>query len=414
CVKGKEDAYLAWRLVNQRELHEQYGRIISMQEPNVKQGIGGLRDYQNLLWIGAVRAGANTTAKLVEEKFLRESERKLLEKAYDFLLRVRTEMHFINKRPIDSLTLYLQGQVATRLEYPQKHILARVEAFMRDYYQHTRNIQRITETAVYRMVPELEPSRGGLKGLFAPRTPRPEYFDGFYAKNGMLHAESNSIFADDPQRLMRLFRHAQVRRLELSPALRDLVRRRLSLVDRTFQYSRAARQVFLSILSRKGDVGRILRTMHETDFLGRYLPEFGRLTCLVQHEFFHRYTADEHTLVCVDKLDELITTENPKFRGYRDLFQQNDDPATLYLALLLHDTGKAEHRRHHEDASATMAAKVGRRLQLTPGQKRELIALVDNHGLLSKTAQSRNLDDPATIAHFCDIVQEPEYLAPLM
>jgi [protein-PII] uridylyltransferase len=414
CVKGQGDAYAAWRLVNQGELHEQYGRIISMQEPNIKHGMGGLRDYQNLLWIGAVRAGANTTAKLVEKKFLTESERGLLEKGYDFLLRVRTEMHFINKRPIDSLTLYLQGQIASRLEYPQKHVLTRVEEFMRDYYRHTRDIQRVTETAFYRMVPELEPPKGGLKGLFAPRTPRPEHFDGFYAKNGVLHAESSSVFTEDPQRLMRMFQHAQLRRLALSPALRDLVRRRLALVNRTFQYSRAAREVFLSILSRKGEVGRILRMMHETDFLGRYLPEFGRLTCLVQHEFFHRYTADEHTLVCIDKLDELITTENPKFRGYRDLFQKDDDPATLYLALLLHDTGKAEHRRHHEDASATMAAKVGRRLQLAPEQKRALIALVDNHGLLSKTAQSRNLEDPATVAHFCGIVQAPEYLEPLM
>ncbi|MBJ7259596.1 MAG: [protein-PII] uridylyltransferase [Chthoniobacterales bacterium] len=416
CVKGREDAYVAWRLVNQRELHEQYGRIVSMQEPNIKHGMGGLRDYQNLLWIGAVRAGANTTAKLVEQKFLTESERGLIKKAYDFLLRVRTEMHFINKRPIDSLTLYLQGQIATRLDYPQKNVLKRVEEFMRDYYRHTRNMQRVTETAVYRMMPELEPARakGGLKGLFAPRKPRPEHFDGFYAKNGQLHAETTPVFTEDPQRLMRMFQHAQVRRLELSPGLRDLVRKRLGLINRTFQYSRAAREVFFSILSRKGDVGRILRMMHETDFLGRYLPEFGRLTCLVQHEFFHRYTADEHTLVCIDKLDELIATENPKLRGYRDMFHVNDDPAMLYLALLLHDTGKAEHRRHHEEASATMASKVGRRLQLTSKQKRELITLVDNHGLLSKTAQSRNLEDPATIAHLCGILQSPEYLDPLM
>lgn len=416
CVKGKENAYIGWRLLNQKELHEQYGRIVSMQEPNIKHGAGGLRDYQNLLWNGYFHSRATSTGKLVEKKILTESERRLLEQAYDFLLRVRTEMHFVNKRPIDNLTLYLQGQVATRLRYPQKHMLGRVEAFMRDYYQHTRNIQRITETAVYRMVPELEPSppQGMLKGLFAPRTPRPEKFDGFYAKKGLLHAESQSVFTEDPQRLMRMFQHAQVRRLDLSPSLRDLVRRRLRLVNRTFQYSRAARETFLSILSRKGDVGRILRMMHETDFLGRYLPEFGRLTCLVQHEFFHRYTADEHTLVCIDKLDELITTENPKFQGYRELFQENDDPATLYLALLLHDTGKAEHRRHHEDASATLAAKVGRRLQLDTEQKRTLIALVDNHGLLSKTAQSRNLEDPATIAYFCGILQSPEYLDPLM
>ena len=415
CVKGQEAAYIAWRLVNQKELHEQYGRIVSMQEPNVKHGAGGLRDYQNLLWNGYFHSRAMTTAKLVEKKILTESERRLLEKAYDFLLRVRTEMHFVNKRPIDSLTLYLQGQVATRLEYPQKHMLARVEAFMRDYYQHTRDIHRITSTAVHRMVPELKPARpGGLLGLFAPAAERTERFDGFHAKNGLLYADSPSILAQDPPRLMRLFQHAQVRGLDLSPELRDLIRRRLKLVDRTFQYSRAVREVFLAILSRKGRVGPILRMMHETDFLGRYLPEFGRLTCLVQHEFFHRYTADEHTLVCVDKLDNLITSEDPKFTGYRDLFQENDDPATLYLALLMHDTGKAEHRRHHEEASAMMATRVAKRLQLSPEQRRALIMLVDNHGLLSKTAQSRNLEDAATISHFADMVQSVEDLDALM
>ena len=415
CVKGQEDAYIAWRLVNQKELHEQYGRIVSMQEPNVKHGAGGLRDYQNLIWNGYFHCRANSTSKLVEKKILTESERRLLEKAYDFLLRVRTEMHFINKRPIDNLTLYLQGQVATRLGYPQKHMLGRVEAFMRDYYMHTRNIQRVTETAVQRMVPELEPSRfAGLFGLFTPPSDRAEHFDGFVARNGLLHAESPAVFAQDPQRLMRLFQHAQVRQLDLSPALRDLVRRRLGLVDRTFQYSRAAREVFLAILSRKGQVGRILRLMHETDFLGRYLPEFGRLTCLVQHEFFHRYTADEHTLVCIDKLDQLITSDNPKLSGYRELFQQNDDPATLYLALLMHDAGKAEHRRHHEEASAMLATRVARRLQLSSAQRRALILLVDNHILLSKTAQSRNLDDPATISHFADIIQSVEDLDALM
>jgi [protein-PII] uridylyltransferase len=415
CVKGQEAAYIAWRLVNQKELHEQYGRIVSMQEPNIKHGTGGLRDYQNLLWNGYFHARAATTSKLVEKKVLTDSERRPLEKAYDFLLRVRTEMHFINKRPIDNLTLYLQGQVATRLGYPQKHMLGRVEAFMRDYYQHTRHIHRISETAVHRMVPEIKPaSSGGLLGLFTPAAERIERFDGFHAKNGLLYADAPGIFTQDPQRLMRLFRHVQLRGLDLAPELRDLVRKRLGLIDRTFQYSRGAREVFLSILSRKGQVGRILRLMHETDFLGRYLPEFGRLTCLVQHEFFHRYTADEHTLVCIDKLDQLITSEDPKFTGYRDLFQENDDPATLYLALLMHDTGKAEHRRHHEEASATLATRVARRLQLSPDQRRALVLLVDNHGLLSKTAQSRNLEDPATIGHFTGIVQSVEDLDALM
>jgi len=416
CLKGKSADYIAWRLTNQEELHRQYGSITSMQEPNIKHGAGGLRDYQNLVWVGTFHCGANSTAKLVEKKILAESDRRLLEKAYDFLLRVRTEMHFINKRPIDTLTLFLQGQVATRLAYPEKHMLKRVEAFMREYYQHTRHIQRITKTALAQMAPAVDPAPAAprLLGLFSSRAPRAEHFDGFLAKNGLLYAESPGIFAQDPQRLMRLFQHAQLRNLSLAPALVDLVRQRLSVVNRTFQYSRAAREVFLSILSRKGQVGRVLRMMHETDFLGRYLPEFGRLTCLVQHEFFHRYTADEHTLVCIDKLDALIDTEDPKLKGYRGLFQKCEDPATLYLALLMHDTGKAGNRRHHEEASATMATAVARRLQLPTEQRRALVTLVDNHFLLSKTAQSRNLDDPATVSYFCGLIPSVDNLDSLM
>lgn len=415
CIKGPamKKAYIAWRLQNQRELHERHGRIVCMQEPDIKHGTGGLRDYHNLIWIGTVLAGAGTTARIVEKKFLTESERRLLEKAYDFLLRVRTEMHFIHNRPSDILNLQLQGQVATRLGYPQRHMLQRVEAFMRDYYHHARDIKRISTTAIHRMVPEQKPATG-LRRLLSPRRARTEHFDGFIARNGLLYAASPSVFTEDPQRLMRLFRYAQMRRLDLSPALADLVRRKGSLVNRTFQYSRDARETFLAILSHKGDVGRILRMMHEADFLGRYLPEFGRLTFLVQHEFFHRYTADEHTLLCIDKLDALLDTDDPKFLGYRELFQRDDDSPVLYLALLLHDTGKAEHGRNHEQASATLAARVGRRLQLSSLRKRKLIALVDNHLTLSKTAQSRDLDDPATIAHFCNIVQSSDCLDPLM
>ncbi len=414
CVQGHAGEYLAWRAANMAEMHAQYGGSIYMQEPNVKHGMGGLRDYQNLLWVGYFKHGVATTAKLVEKKVLGDSERRLVEKAYDFLLRVRTEMHFINKRPIDILTLYLQGQVSNRLGYSHKHILKRVEAFMRDYYRHTRDLYRISSAACRRMAPVPVKPAGGFLGLFAAKPPRMVKFDGFVAHGGLLFAESGSVFTQDPQRLMRAFLHAQVRQLELSPELRDQIRRRLRLVDRTFQYSRAARETFLEILSHRGAVGPALRAMHEVDFLGRYIPEFRPLTCLVQHEFFHRYTADEHTLVCLEKLDALLDTPDPKLKSYRALFQKVEDPAVLYLALLLHDTGKSENRRHHEEVSAMKAQRVARRLQLSPERRRSLILLVDNHYTLSKTAQSRNLDDPATIAWFAGIVQSVENLDALM
>src|SRR5581483_7911566 len=166
--------------------------------------------------------------------------------------------------------------------------------------------------------------------------------------------------------------------------------------------------------AKKGEVARILRMMHRVDFLGRYIPEFGQLTCLVQHEFFHRYTADEHTLVCIDKLDALMRTENSKLIGYRNLLEELEDPAVLYLALLLHDTGKAVGARPHAEASAVFAQRVGARLQLSTEQRKSLILLVDHHITMSNMAQQRNLDDPETIVEFANVVKTERNLHALM
>ena len=213
---------------------------------------------------------------------------------------------------------------------------------------------------------------------------------------------------------MRVFQLAQEHELDLSPELEDVLNRTLGRITRTFQYSKAPREMFIAMLSRKGQVGRILRMMHRVDFLGRYIPEFGQLTCLVQHEFFHRYTADEHTLVCIDKLDALARMEEPKFIPYRKLFGALEDPFVLYLALLLHDTGKAVGARPHSEASAVFAQRVATRLHLSPEQRKSLILLVDHHVTLSNIAQQRNLDDPTTIVEMANIVKHQKNLNALM
>ena len=215
--------------------------------------------------------------------------------------------------------------------------------------------------------------------------------------------------------MLRVFAHMQERDLRLSSELEQLIRRRRRLINRTFQYARTAREIFVSILSRPGKVGRILRAMHEVDILGAYLPEFGELTCLVQHEFFHRYSADEHTLVCIEKLDGLLhEPADPRTADYRALFETLPDPFVLYLALLLHDTGKSTSARHHAEASALFAHKVAARLQLSPDRRRTLILLVDHHLTLSSTAQRRNLDDPATVVEFAQVVKDQPTLDALM
>jgi [protein-PII] uridylyltransferase len=416
CVRGQVKSYLKWRLENQDERHRKYGGSVFMQEPNVKNGCGGLRDYHNMQWICYFRDGVMSTSKLVERKYISESDCRAIDRAYDFLLRVRTELHYLSKRPSDLLTLFYQGQIANRLNYSQKNVLRRSEAFMRDYYQHARTIylttKRVTEQFLLPAITEKEEKP--VFGFLANRKLKTEHFDGFYSHDRLIYFENREIFHDDPFRLMRVFLYAQQREMELSSDLQQLIRRRTRLVNRTFQYARAARETFQAILSRKGQVGHILRMMHEVDFLGKYLPEFGDLTCLVQHEFFHRYTADEHTLVCIEKLDSLIDTNDPKLAQYRTLFRNLEDPYVLYLALLLHDTGKASSARHHAEASALNAQKVAARLQLSPERRRKLILLVDHHMTLSEIAQRRNLEDFATIADFAEIVRSPENLDALM
>jgi [protein-PII] uridylyltransferase len=419
CVDGHEEQYITDRVKNQEERHAKFGHTVYMQEPNIKNGCGGLRDYQNLLWISFFKERVQSTAGLVEKKLINEAERRQLDRAYDFLLRIRTELHYANKRSTDVILMSQQLQLANKLSYPQKNILRRSEAFMRDYYLHARNIYAITALLSERMsvAPAAAPKRRGLlRFLPGARAPKTESFDGFYSLGGQLYAESSGIFAQEPARMMRLFQHLQQRGLRMSPELATLVRRRLHLVDRTFQYARKTRETFLAICSRKGEVGAILRAMHDVDFLGRYIPEFGQLTCLVQHEFFHRYTADEHTLVCIEKLDALMDEANPRLQDYeyKKLFVKLEDPCVLYLALLLHDTGKAANAKVHAEASALFAQKVARRLQLTPEQRKSLVLLVDNHIALSMTAQRRNIEDPATIAEFASIVKNQANLDALM
>jgi [protein-PII] uridylyltransferase len=421
CVKGHVEDYLEARVADQATRHSKYGHTVYMQEPNIKNGCGGLRDFQNLLWMAYFKYRVRTTKDLVAKKYLNETEQRELDRAYDFIFRLRTELHYLTKRHADVILVGNQKDLADRLSYRERFpdVLLRTEALMRDYYRHARAIYELTELVSERLsLPTVEEGEPGGLFKFLPFRKRTkskrEEFDGFFASGDRLYCRDRQIFKEDRARMMRLFQHAQLRGLRISPELRQLVRRRLKYVDDTFRYAKANREIFSSILRQKGRVGHVLHAMHRVDFLGRWMPEFGRLTALVQHEYFHRYTVDEHTLVCIEKLDSLLDTEEPRHQGYKELFLKMEDPYVLYLALLLHDTGKAENRRHHAVESAINAQRVARRLQLTREQRRMLVFLVDNHDLLARTARQRDLSDPAMIEEFAGIVGNQANLDALM
>ena len=415
CVDGSEREYAELRMRDQEARHRKFGDSVYMQEPNLKNGCGGLRDYQNLLWMSYFKEGALTTTHLVGRDWLSESDQRRIEMAYDFLLRLRTDLHYFSKRAADVLHLNLQEEIARRLRYREKNGQRASEALMRDYFKHTRNIFRVTERITEQFASGYATSGTRALFTFLPlRRGTETKLGSFTVRHGQLHADRKDLFKTDPLEMMRAFQLAQEHNVDFSPELEDLMSRALGQVTRTYRYAKTPREMFKEMLSKKGEAGRTLRLMHRVDYLGRYVPEFGQLTCLVQHEFFHRYTADEHTLLCIDKLDALIRTNDSKLIAYRHLFENLEDPFVLYLALLLHDTGRAVGARPHSEASALFAQSVSKSLQLSPEQRKSLILLVDHHVTLSNTAQQRNLDDPATVTEFANVVRNQKNLNALM
>ncbi len=415
CLSKNQLAFFELRADDLRARHNKYSHTVFLQEPNIKESCGGLRDYQNAQWVARVKTGSGDLAKLVESKTITAATYRELQEAYDFLHRVRNELHYHTEKSTDQLTLFLQGIVATAFKYPQRNILRSTEAFMRDYYRHTRHIYQHTNSLMETFEIERdEKPEFGLPSFLTFRKRKREEFDGFIARDGRLFPAHNDIFRDDPYRLMRLFQHCQVRNLKLSPQIRRLIASHWNDIDRPFRYSKANREIFQAILERKGEAARILRLMHRIGFLGRYLPEFGALDCLVQHEFFHRYTADEHTLRCIDHLDALVTEHSPGVATFKRLFHEIRDPYGLYLALILHDTGRAENVREHIDGSSVLAARLCNRLQIRAARRRLIMFLVDNHLTFYRVATSRNLEDPEVIAEFASIMKTPENLDALL
>ena len=418
CVKKGQEAFLDLRRKDLRSRHGKYSHTVFLQEPHVKESCGGLRDYQNVLWVARVKLGFKSLEELVTAKIITKSTCQQLTRGYDFLQRVRNELHYESGRCTDTLTLRLQGVVATNFKYPQKTILRRCEAFMRDYYRHTRAIYTHSTSLMEYFEIERQ-DHGGLLGMipFAKKRQKVAKFDGFVARNGRIFLENTKVLKEDPNRLMRLFQHCQIRSLTLSPQARKYIHIASKKIDRAFRYNASNRETFRAILERKGEVGRILRLMHRTKVLDNYLPEFGAMDCLVQHEFFHRYTADEHTLRCIDQLDSLYDArddEDPGHKLFRKLLHDIQDPYALYLSLILHDSGRAENVREHIDGSTMLADKVCRRLQIRGGRRSMIMFLVDHHLTFWRYATSRNLEDLSVIEEFARIMKDKRNLDALL
>ena len=407
-------AYINARLEDQANRRAKFANTVFNQEPDIKNGVGGLRDYQNAVWMARVKLGITSIGELATQNYLKPADVEAAQGAYDFLLRVRNELHFLSPRPTDTLNLDMQPPVAENLGYPEPDLLLRIERFMQDYYRAVQTIFRVSKLVESRLALSISGGQG-LRGsirdaLRISRLQRSKRLDGFVVRGRELAAERPTVFSEDPVRLIRIFRHAQQLSCTLDFHLTELIRESLPLLTPEVARSNDASVTLRAILSEAGSVYPPLAQMHELGVLGRFIPEFDALTCLVQHEYYHRYTADVHTLNAIRELDRIYTEAEPITLKYRAVLHEFSDPALLYLTLLLHDIGKAEGIRGHAESGVRLAQPLLERFGVSPEGREVVTFVIKNHLAMARFWQKRDVDDPNTAAAFADLVGDPERL----
>jgi len=375
--------------------YAKFGAVVCLQEPNVKESAGGIRDLHTALWAAYARYGCQTLGELRARNLISAAEEKVAGRAANFLWRVRYAAHLSTRRKTEHLSLDLQTTLAREFGYNSGANLLASEKFMRDYYHHARELHLFSEMLLARASEvEMKPSRRwGRKLLRTPTEP-------LSISDGRLQLEGQAeLFTGSPMLFFDAFAVAQAAGVPFSQPLREAMRQSLPAVDHNFRVSSEAAQAFLKLLGRRGRGGFALRLMHEVGFLVRFVPEFGRVSLLIQHDLYHHYTVDEHTIKAVEALDELHISQDKQRAHLRLIFDEIEDTSLLYLSLLLHDIGKGR-GRGHIPRGAKIAQRVCKRLGLGEQQAAKVVLMVWQHVAMAQLAQRRDLNEPQVILEF--------------
>ena len=409
-VPGSEAEFVAAKLTERDARHQRTGDSRYLLEPNIKDGKGGLRDLHTLLWIAKYLYRVERFADLIERGLLTRKEQVHFARAEGFLWKVRAHLHLAAGRAEDRLTFDLQLEIARRMGYGDRDGNLAVERFMKHYFLVAKSVGELTRVLCASLEAdrlESAPRRSGAVG------PSPEV-DGIRSEGGRLAVLDEAAFDERPVRLIKLFRLAQTGGLDIHPRTLRLVHQRLQLIDRALRENDEANRLFMAILSDAQAPEQALRLMNEAGVLGRFIPEFGRIVGQTQHDMYHVYTVDEHTLRAIGILSQIergeLAEELPLATQIAPKILSR---SVLYLALFLHDVAKGG-RTDHSEAGARIANKLGPRLGLSAEETEQAAWLVRHHLILSDTAFKRDVNDPQTLADFIAQVQSVERLRLLL
>ena len=409
-VKGHGEAFYHAKLAERQARHKLHGGSRYELQPNIKDGKGGLRDLQTLLWLARFVGRAESIPVLVEQGLLTNAERATYDKAFNFLWTLRCHLHYLTGRGEERLSFELQPEIARRLGYTDHAGSKGVERLMKHYFLIAKSIGGLTRyvcaaiESQYFKKPLLRlPTLGILR----------KELGGFPLTNGRLTIPHQDHFKQYPLDILRIFQVAQQNDVEIHPTAMTAISHCQRLVDQ-LRDDANANALFLDILTAPTRVDLSLRRMNEVGVLGRFIPDFGRVVAQMQYDMYHSYTVDEHTIFAIGILARIeqgeLKEEAPiASQVVKDVLSRR----VLYLAVLLHDIAKGR-AGDHSLLGGEVAEKLCPRLGLDAEETEQVAWLVRYHLLMSNTAFRRDIDDPKTIADFVDLVQSPERMRLLL
>jgi len=397
------DSFIKEKVSDMKLRRSKYGSTVYLLEPNLKEGEGGLRDLQTAMWVARVKFKFSDLRELIIKGILDEEELETYYAALDYLWRLRNELHYFNGRKNDQLTFDAQVHLAKFMGYQDSERVLAVEDFMRDFYRQGNKVEHFTSSLVSRCVWRDE---GALKilGYFVRRP----VGDGCFVLKGELTLPDETLIEKNPAILMRFFELAQKHGVSLNVRLKGAIRKNLALVNDKFRRNRDVNQSFIHILTAPKHCAETLRIMHHLEFLNRYIPELEHIYCKVQHDMYHIYTVDIHTLFVVEQAEKMLNGELRETLPHAcTVANQVGKPELLILASLFHDIGKGEGGGHSEKGAA-MIPTIARRMGLSREDSERLEFLVRYHLLFAHISQRRDLNDEKMIAQFAHQMDNSE------
>ena len=381
-----------------RDRHGKFGQTVFHLEPNLKETPGGLRDYNVACWLALI----STMDKLhdwPDASSWRAPLRRQLDAALEFLMAARCFLHFRHGRDDNTLSWEAQDEAA-ELKIGSAGLTA--ADWMRIYFGHARAIQR-TVTQLLEEIPEAWSS---LYRQFQSWRSRLSTSD-FSVVDGLVFLQQTSAL-QDPEMLLRLFHFIAHHGLKLSTTTEYRIEQALPSLAATPPRG-AELWLYLQETLLQPHAADALRAMHSLRLLTLLLPELKPIDSLVVRDFYHRFTVDEHSFLAIESLHRLNQSQSEWDKRYAELLGELEDPEMLYLALLLHDTGKGVPGGNHVEASLEIAGRCLDRLDVEPSERASVLFLIANHLEMSAVLR-RDIFNPETVAAFAERLGTPERL----